>query len=134
VGQRLGGENGAAVGADTRLDTMRLESVRPTQPCWKHSLAGSLRRRKDAPLPGGGALKQRIIFTVRRTVRVVVASAAVELALDLGAGALAAILAPFVGTWVYVAAAVIVIGSLPLLGLNIARVARREWRRHAHHA
>jgi hypothetical protein len=30
--------------------------------------------------------------------RVVVASAAVELALDLGAGALAAILAPFVGT------------------------------------
>jgi hypothetical protein len=79
-------------------------------------------------------LKQRIIFTIRRTARVVMASAAVELALDLGAGALAAILAPFVGTWVYVAAGVIVIGSLPLLGLNIARVARREWRRHAHHA
>jgi len=26
--------------------------------------------------------------------------------------------------------AVIVIGSLPVLGLNIARVARREWKRH----
>jgi hypothetical protein len=25
---------------------------------------------------------------------------------------------------------VIVIGSLPVLGLNIARVARREWKRH----
>ena len=29
-----------------------------------------------------------------------------------------------------VAAGVIVIGSLPVLGLNIARVARREWKRH----
>jgi hypothetical protein len=72
----------------------------------------------------------RIIFTLRRTAHVVVASAAVELALDLGAGALAAILAPFLGTWVYAVAGVIVIGSLPLLGVNIARVARREWRRH----
>ncbi|MDP9231957.1 MAG: hypothetical protein M3O73_04220 [Actinomycetota bacterium] len=34
------------------------------------------------------------------------------------------------GEWVYVAAGVIVIGSLPVLGLNIARVARREWKRH----
>jgi hypothetical protein len=39
-------------------------------------------------------------------------------------------LAPFVGEWVYAAAGVIVIGSLPILGLNIVRVARREWRRH----
>jgi hypothetical protein len=34
------------------------------------------------------------------------------------------------GNWVYAAAGVVVIGSLPVLGLNIARVARREWRRH----
>ena len=73
---------------------------------------------------------QRIIFTIRRTAHIVVASIAVELALDFGAGALAVISAPFLGDWVYVAAGVIVIGSLPVLGLNIARVARREWKRH----
>jgi hypothetical protein len=73
---------------------------------------------------------QRIVFTIRRTVHVVAASIAIELALDFGAGALAVILAPFLGEWVYVAAGVIVIGSLPVLSLNIARVARREWRRH----
>jgi hypothetical protein len=33
--------------------------------------------------------------------------------------------------WVYAAAAVIVIGSLPVLSLNIARVGRREWKRDA---
>jgi len=60
----------------------------------------------------------------------VVASVAVELTLDFGAGALAVILAPRVADWVYVAASVVVVGSLPVLGLNIARVARREWRRH----
>jgi hypothetical protein len=60
----------------------------------------------------------------------VVASVLLELALDFGAGVLAVILAPFVGNWVYAAAGAIVIGSLPVLGLNIARVARREWRRH----
>ena len=73
---------------------------------------------------------QRIIFTIRRTVHVVVASIAVELALDFGAGALAVVLAPHVGTWVYAVAGVIVVGSLPVLGLNIARIARREWKRH----
>ncbi|HET8894368.1 MAG TPA: hypothetical protein VFM96_09760 [Gaiellaceae bacterium] len=55
---------------------------------------------------------------------------AVELALDFGASVLAVILAPFIGRWVYAAAGVIVVGSLPVLSLNIARVARREWRRH----
>ena len=73
---------------------------------------------------------KRIVFTIRRTVHIVVASIAVELALDFGAGALAVILAPFLGEWVYVAAGVVVIGSLPVLGLNIARVGRREWKRH----
>jgi hypothetical protein len=72
----------------------------------------------------------RIVFTVRRTAHIVVASVAVELALDFGAGAMAVIVAPYLGDWVYVAAGVIVIGSLPVLGLNIIRVARREWRRH----
>jgi hypothetical protein len=43
---------------------------------------------------------QRIIFTGRRTAHIVVASVAVELALDFGAGALAVILAPFLGEWV----------------------------------
>ena len=37
---------------------------------------------------------KRIVFTIRRTAHVVVASVAVELALDFGAGALAVILAP----------------------------------------
>jgi hypothetical protein len=74
---------------------------------------------------------RRTIFTARRTVRVVVASVAVELALDFGAGLVAVALAPFVGTWTYAVAGVIVIGSLPVLCLNIARVARREWKRHA---
>ena len=73
---------------------------------------------------------KRIVFTIRHTAHVVAASIVVELALDLGAGALAVILAPFLGNWVYVVASVIVVGSLPVLGLNIARVARREWKRH----
>lgn len=73
---------------------------------------------------------KRIIVTFRRTAHVVAASIAVELALDFGAGALAVILAPYLGDWVYIAASVIVVGSLPILGLNIARVARREWKRH----
>jgi hypothetical protein len=73
---------------------------------------------------------KRVMFTIRRTARVVVASVLVELVLDFGAGALAVILAPFVGNWVYAVAGVIVVGSLPVLGLNIVRVARREWRRH----
>jgi hypothetical protein len=71
-----------------------------------------------------------VISTIRRTAHVVVASVVVELALDLGAGALAVILAPSVGNWVYAAAGVIVVGSMPVLGLNIARVARREWKQH----
>ena len=73
---------------------------------------------------------KRIVFTIRRTAHVVVASVAVELALDFGAGALAVVLAPRVGDWVYAVAGVIVVGSMPVLGLNIARVARREWRAH----
>jgi hypothetical protein len=72
----------------------------------------------------------RFIFTIRRTARVVAASVVIELALDFGAGALAVVLAPFVGTWVYAVAGVVVVGSLPVLGLNILRVARREWRKH----
>jgi hypothetical protein len=73
---------------------------------------------------------KRIAFTIRRTAHVVVASVAVELALDFGAGAAAALAAPYLGKWVYAVAGVIVIGSLPLLTLNVARVARREWRKH----
>jgi len=72
----------------------------------------------------------RVISTVRSTAHVVVASVVVELALDFGAGEAAVILAPFVGRWIYAAAGVVVVGSLPVLSLNIARVARREWRRH----
>ena len=75
----------------------------------------------------------RIVFTVRRTARIVVASVVVELALDFGAGAVAIILAPRVGDWVYAVASVVVVGSLPVLGLNVGRVARREWRRHHLH-
>ena len=74
----------------------------------------------------------RIVRTIRRTAHVVVASVVVELALDFGAGAVAVVLAPYVGRWVYAVAGVIVFGSLPVLGLNIARVGRREWRRHHH--
>jgi hypothetical protein len=42
---------------------------------------------------------QRIVHTVRRTAHVVVASVAVELALDFGAGAVAVAVAPYVGDW-----------------------------------
>ena len=73
---------------------------------------------------------KRIVFTIKRTIHVVAASVAVELALDFGAGAGAALVAPFVGNWVYAVAGAIVVGSLPLLALNVARVARREWRKH----
>lgn len=71
----------------------------------------------------------RVLVTIRRTAHVVVASVVVELALDFGAGALAVVLAPYAGNWVYAVAGVVVVGSLPVLGLNIARVAHREWRR-----
>jgi hypothetical protein len=132
------------IGAATRLNRERrerpvfpasVEAVgctckRPlAQPCWKRS-TWSLRRRRTRPPKKGGAL-HRIIFTIRRTARLVGASIAVELALDFGAGAVAVAIAPFVGTWVYAVAGVIVVGSLPVLGLNIVRVARREWKRHA---
>lgn len=73
---------------------------------------------------------KRVISTVRGTAQVALASILVELCLDFGAGALAVILAPLIGTWVYAVAGVIVVGSLPVLGLNVARVARREWQRH----
>jgi hypothetical protein len=73
---------------------------------------------------------QRVIVTIRRTAHVVVASVMLELALDFGAGAVAVLIAPYVGRWVYAVAGVIVVGSMPVLGLNIARVARREWVRH----
>lgn len=72
----------------------------------------------------------RIVFTVRRTAHIVAASIAVEITLDFGAGAAAVIVAPFTGAWVYAVAGVIVVGSLPVLGLNVARVARREWKSH----
>lgn len=74
---------------------------------------------------------KRIIYTAHCTAHIVVASIAVELALDFGAGALAVVIAPHLGDWVYAVAGVIVVGSLPVLGLNIARVARREWKRHS---
>jgi hypothetical protein len=76
---------------------------------------------------------KRVVFTIRRTAHIVVASVVVELALDFGAGGLAVTLASRVGNWIYVAASVVVVGSLPVLRLNIARVARREWRRHYRH-
>jgi hypothetical protein len=72
----------------------------------------------------------RITKTIRSTAHVVVASVVVELLLDFGAGAVAVLVAPYVGGWVYAVAGVIVVGSLPVLSLNIARIARREWKRH----
>ena len=65
---------------------------------------------------------KRIVFTIRRTAHIVVASIAVELALDFGAGALAVILAPYLGEWVYVAAGVIVVKEV--LYRRVARVGR----------
>jgi hypothetical protein len=73
---------------------------------------------------------RRVVSTVRTTAHVVVASVVIELAVDFGAGAIAVVIAPHVGDWAYVAASVVVVGSLPVLSLNIARVARREWKRH----
>jgi hypothetical protein len=51
----------------------------------------------------------RIVFTIKRTAHVVVASVAVELAHDFGAGAAAALVAPFVGKWVFAVAGVVVV-------------------------
>jgi hypothetical protein len=56
---------------------------------------------------------KRIAFTIRRTAHIVLASIAVELALDFGAGALAVVLAPSLGNWVYVAASVVVVAPYP---------------------
>lgn len=72
----------------------------------------------------------RVVKTIRSTAHVVVASVVVELLLDFGASAVAVLIAPSVGNWVYAVAGVIVVGSLPVLSLNIARIARREWKKH----
>ena len=72
----------------------------------------------------------RVRSTIRSTAHVVVGSIVLELALDFGAGAVAVVVAPYVGSWVYAVAGIVVVGSIPVLSLNIARVARREWRRH----
>lgn len=72
----------------------------------------------------------RVLSTIRSTAHVVVGSIVLELALDFGAGAVAVVVAPYVGSWVYAVAGIVVVGSIPVLSLNIARVARREWRRH----
>jgi hypothetical protein len=72
---------------------------------------------------------KRIVFTLRRTAHVVAASIMLELALGLRRGRARSDPGPYVGEWVYAAAGVIVIGSLPVLSLNVARVARCEWRR-----
>ena len=103
-------------------------SVRPTQPRWR-ALRKEPEEAEDAPVDWRRVV-HRLIVTARRTAHVVVASVLVELALDFGAGAAAVVIAPYVGRWVYAVAGVVVVGSLPVLGLNIARVARREWRRH----
>jgi hypothetical protein len=72
----------------------------------------------------------RVVKTIRSTAHVVVGSIVLELVLDFGAGAAAVVLAPYVGRWVYAVAGIVVVGSIPVLSLNIARIARREWRRH----
>jgi hypothetical protein len=61
----------------------------------------------------------------RRVLHALAASVLVELLVDVGAVALAEILAPTVGEWVFAAAAVIVIGTAPVLVLNLARIIRR---------
>ena len=67
-------------------------------------------------------------FHYPRTAHIVVAGVALEFALDFGAGAVTVILARRVGDWVYVAASVVVVGSLPVLGLNmlVLRVANGD--------
>jgi hypothetical protein len=47
---------------------------------------------------------KRIVFTIKKTAHVVVASVAVKLALDFGAGAAAALAPPFVARQVYAVA------------------------------
>lgn len=61
----------------------------------------------------------------RRVLHTLAASVILELLVDAGAVALAEILAPTLGDWVFAAAAVIVVGTAPVLVLNLARIIRR---------
>lgn len=72
----------------------------------------------------------RTLKVVRRVAQVSAASIIVELAVDAGAVAAAEVAAPFVGGWVLIVAAVIVAGTIPVLALNVGRVAVKEWRLH----
>jgi hypothetical protein len=63
---------------------------------------------------------------IRRLVHVLAASLVIELVIDVAAGAAAEVAAPRVGDWVFIPAALIIVGTLPLLVANVVRVVRQE--------
>ncbi len=60
----------------------------------------------------------------------VAVSVLAELLVDAGALATAELAAPYTGEWVFIPAGVVVVATLPLLVLNLARVLRAETRTH----
>jgi hypothetical protein len=62
----------------------------------------------------------------RRVLHTLAASILVELLVDAGAFAAAELAAPFVGDWVFVVVAIVLVGTLPLLAVNLARVIRAD--------
>jgi hypothetical protein len=65
-------------------------------------------------------------LSIRRLLHVLAASLVIEVAIDAAAGAAAEVAAPRVGDWVFIPAAVIIVGTLPLLIANVVRVVRQE--------
>jgi len=63
---------------------------------------------------------------MRRLIHVLAASVLAELAIDLAVGAGAEWAAPRVGEWVFIPAAIVIFGTLPLLVANVIRVIRAE--------
>ena len=64
----------------------------------------------------------------RRVLHTLAASILTEVAVDAGVLAGADLLAPRTGEWVFIPAGVVVVATLPLLVLNLARVVRAELR------
>ena len=58
----------------------------------------------------------------RRVLHTLAVSVLAELLVDAGALAAAELIAPYTGEWVFIPAAVVVVATLPLLVLNLARV------------
>lgn len=64
----------------------------------------------------------------RRVLHTLAVSVLAELLVNAGALAAAELIAPHAGEWVFIPAGIVVVATLPLLVLNLARVLRAETR------